>query len=261
MSPNLQQMVEKAIALNNSGAYYISNSDMTNAIRACSAALQIAKRMKPIVEKKHSNGANRYFMLDQLMMPMTSNYFPCKNESSTMNSQTAVYDHPIQLPLSATEIEEDRINAVFLALSAAVVFNLALCHHQAAMNFDSTDASRHSMHDATSQRIFLEKAVKLYESAYRIANKASDGFTNGHCSFFLAASLNNMAIIFQELSETPLAERCFHQLLTRFLHINKTIERGEQGMEAYHANKLEGFLRSAIMYVTFPHCSFPAAAA
>ena len=251
MSPNIQQIVDHVVALNNSGAYYSSAGNSSAAFRAFRAALQATKRLKPFCDMKNKeNFSNTCVMLDQAMEPMHSNLSPMK-QGPWSQTRSAVYNHPIQLPTYMT-LTEDHVNQTFLSLSAVTVFNLALCHHQAAMEIGVSSP------DGSSRAIYLRKAAKLYESAFTLVSKAY-GLVYGKCTFFLSATLNNMSIAFEELDETELAKKGFQQLLAMLVHLEEM--NRAMNITSDHGKRTEVFFRTAMMHVVFPNCSFPAPAA
>ena len=229
----------------------------SGAFRAFRAALQATKRLKPFCDMKVQEKApNTCVMLDQVMEPMHSNLSPNK-QGSWSQTRSATYNYPIQLP-TAMAMAEDYVSQAFLTLSAVTVFNLALCHHQAAMEIGATKQGVASP-DGASRTIYLRKAAKLYESAFTLVTKAL-GFLYGKCSFFLSATLNNMSLAFEELEETDLAKKGFQRLLTMLVHLEES--NRAMNTPSNHGHKTtEMFFRTAMMYVVFPTCSFPAPAA
>jgi hypothetical protein len=112
------------------------------------------------------------------------------------------------------------LNSVII--TPIIIFNLALAHHLKAEQ--SKDADQH--------KCFLQKALRLYELSY---DAARVGVGNSENSVFRFASVNNIALIHNDLNNTEMSERCLEYMLSELMLL---VDCGRGG----HLQCVDGFL-------------------
>ena len=254
-----EQQLLKAIRLNNMSASRLEEGNYQLALDILAEGLHVSKQLlkgfgtateRPTV---CSNGVN----LDSFMaregrtrtcLMEEVDDIDCSNHSSGSSSVASIddcvddefflYSHPIHLPEGpdALACREDTCTAI----SAALIFNMALANHQLSSIELTTFGGA-----AAEER--LERALRLYELAYNLQER------NEVClsPLFMMAIINNLGLIYQSLDQKDTAGNCFQHLLTTLMFVTD-YEYGD-GTVA-----LDGFFRNTTHLISQP-CPAPAA--
>jgi hypothetical protein len=105
-------------------------------------------------------------------------------------------------------------------IAVAIIFNLALAHHLAGV-------------ENSCNHVLLQKAVKLYELAFTLAQ--TYGIGDDSILFHLAI-INNLGQLYKELKRNVLAGKCFHQLLSMLMCLLDSSDDDPASYEEFFSN-------------------------
>lgn len=201
--------------LNNHGAELFYAGDYKDATRQFAAALDLSRRSIPFAATERPPKVGG---VDSLMdKPVADQDF-----ESWAVDRCYVYGHPIRIP----GMRLPTTTADYIAMSAILIFNLALSHHFSAMSLQTNN-------DTT-----YKKAVRFYEIALEL--QAQELFEE---DYFTVAILNNLGSVFHELGQEKESARYFHRLLA-FLTGSSIVTylRDERIYEIFYPNVILNFL-------------------
>jgi hypothetical protein len=170
------------IQQNNSAVVMLNHKEYAEAINILSHALILQKRSGFVGKAVDS----RTLSLDQCMLQSQ------QSETSQLDSRcdtNRAYIYRLGIFIPST------LNS--LIITPIIIFNLALAHHLKAEQ--SKDADQHEC--------LRQKALRLYELAYNARG-------NGENSLFIFASVNNIALIHNDLNNTEMSEKCLEYMLS-----------------------------------------------
>ena len=133
------------------------------------------------------------------------------------------------MPISVSKVPREA------TLSAMLIFNLALAHHQ---------------YGAKNSKKALLKALKLYECALAYA-VAEDAYWAPQ-AYFILTCINNLALVHRSLGELKLSDCCFQRVLSMLMFLVVTTCDCDFNMD--------GFFRN-VTYLMFSNGQSPSAAA
>ena len=233
------QLYLYTIKLNNEGAYYLRNGDFAAANTHFAASLNASKQLQmttQLAQDDHERSCPKFdCTLDCLMMGQRE-----RDDSKALfgnEQEYFVYEHPILIPLSEEDehhAPEFRYQTNLVTISAAIIFNLSLCHHLSALSKRRNES-----------KSLLRKAIQLYGFGLQLLDE------NDSCSIFRIATINNLGQIYQALDDMDKSDQCFRQLLMILV---------ERSRRSTSAGIYEDFFRN-VSYLLFPLSTTNAAAA
>jgi tetratricopeptide (TPR) repeat protein len=219
-----------ASRLNNRGASYIQNGEFDKSkVRLTTALEAISKCRSRKVLQDDGSSATQLGNLDYFMtpIPMTEDDKTCP-----IDDRGFLYQSPIVIP---TAILEGNTEKLLEIISVAILFNLALAHQFAAMEFNVPCPHQ------------LRKAVRFYEFGFEVHDDANLSSLQFHL-----ASINNLGHALQALGETEKSELCFRNLLASLMYL---VDGGN-----VDGRYCEGFFQN-VSHLIFPNESVAARAA
>jgi hypothetical protein len=200
------------IEQNNSAVAMLNHEEYAEAIHNFSHALRLLEKIGFFGKAVDS----RTLSLNQCMLQSH------QSETSWMDgrcdtNRAYIYQRGIVIPSTPNSV----------IITPIIIFNLALAHHLKAEQ--SKYAGQH--------KCFLQKALGLYELAY-----SAQG--NGENSIFRFASVNNIALIHNDLNNTEMSEKCLEHMLSELMLL---VDCGKGD----HLQCVDGFLWN-ISYKTCP---------
>jgi hypothetical protein len=191
------------IEQNNSAVALLNHKNYAEAISILSHALIWQEKLGFVGNAVDS----RTLSLDQCMLQSHRSVSPWMDGRCDTN-RAYIYRQGIFIPST--------LNSVII--TPIVIFNLALAHHLKAEQ--SEDADQH--------KFFLQKSLRLYKLAY-------NAHGNGENLLFRFASVNNIALIHNDLNNTEMSEKCLEYMLSELMLL---VDCGK----ADHLQCVDGFL-------------------
>jgi tetratricopeptide (TPR) repeat protein len=181
---------ERTINLNNEAVSLINQGKHENAAKILGHALTLSKQNMLGASDSVCSKAKANFSLDHCMIQSASTN---KLAQHTKGGSFYIYQQAILLPQNMPADFDSSI-----ITSIIIIFNLALAHHLVAND-----------HAGVEKQRFLKKAAKLYELALNLHSQEK----NLDSTIYIMACVNNLGLIYRELSDVSTAERCFQHLL------------------------------------------------
>jgi hypothetical protein len=244
-----------AIHLNNGAAFLISQGEYSGAAATLLTALVTLKEGVKIIKESGDcspssreegittnakDGSPLHFVASQQQHdpPSTNNNNKSK---SKVSDDWYLYEDPVRVCAEKALPSSDCIEIV----SYAIIYNLGLCHHLEAQQFNSESAA-HLRH--------LQKAVSFYSHAQKLMASASLQDVGIIHSLVVA---NNSGHAHHFLSNEPSSRVCLQRLLNAIVLITGS---GQQGRQIVSNNErcFDGFLTNIMHLVGF--CSAAAVA-
>ena len=214
-----------SVLLNNNGVECIRNGQFQDAIHHLSLALKASKEIlhtpipaiprddKSVVTKESNCSALNRIMTRVPCHSYSSDEGTCDDDwTSNVDEGNFVYRSPIEIPSSRTGSPTTPLGRDLSVLSTAIVFNLALAHHMAAMD------ARESLDVSDSKvKVLLRRAMNLYHCSLRIMEVQADDAS----PYFVIATMNNLTQIHLELGEQEKAASRCQQLFSLLLIVGK----------------------------------------
>jgi hypothetical protein len=265
--------LRSTIALINHGATLIESGDTCEAISTLKLALQASKcvfRVEPPAGNDHNtddcDSMEFGTDLDDFMQKSSSSSsssacHPVNDTTTAYNHGSFVYRHAVHIPttsaLASTTTATTGSPQLRAILSTVLVFNLALAHHRAAMDID-TSAKNSPVND--ERNLLLSKAGILYESLFPLLQRAQcHRQGGGGCVLFTLVVLNNLGQVRLSLQQVQKASQCFQQLLSSMIYWIDCKDRNISNSSCT-ALDLELFFGST-SYLIFPNSTVAASAA
>ena len=252
--------LQSIIAHCNLGAHFIDTGNYRDAIAYLRVGFQAARQELGnkgneesfgFAQLDHRNNGIQ-LNIDQHMVKETgmTKHFHCYEEGES--SSMFIYKHPIHVPVPTTESAQSLHPKTRLAILSSVLFNLALCHQLEAMRSNVTNYER---------KLFLTKAVRLYESIFKLVSvgtKEVDG-----SSYFLMAAMNNTSVAYQSMNQPDVAGMYLSRLVSMMIllvNANRHPSVHQNGYGSSSSSDIECFFRNTFhLFVADGCCAAPAA--
>jgi hypothetical protein len=173
------------IEQNNSAVAMLNHKDYAEAINILSLALILQKKIGFVGKAVNY----RTLSLDQCML-QSQRSETSQTDGRCETNRAYIYRLGIFIPSTLNS----------LIITPIIVFNLALAHHLKAEQSKDTD----------QHKCFLQKALRLYELAHNARGK-------GENSLFIFASVNNIALIHNDLNNTEMSKKCLEYMLSELM--------------------------------------------